>query len=252
MSEVDDERLGIQSVEIAAEILRAIADAGGSLHLRDISSITGMHRGKVHRYITSLTRSGLLSKEPDTGAYVVGPLSITLGLTGLRRLDPLRIAYRELPGLSEQANETAVIAIWGEMGATVVALRESGRHITLNMPVGSILPVRTSAMGQIFEAFLSHEITAEAIEREAVSNTQTAENNLNEIRQRRMAHVKGSFQPGINALAAPIFDRDQNLCLVVGLVGRQETLAADWQSPAALKLRNFADRISAELGALPH
>ena len=254
MPVADDERLGIQSVEIAARILRAVSDAGGLLQLPEISKATGMHRGKVHRYITSLARSGLLRKEPDSGAYGVGPLAISLGLVGLRRINPIRIAYRELPGLSETVNETAVISIWGEMGATVVALEESSRPITLNVRVGSILPIQTSAMGKIFEAFLPSGITAPAIAREAASTLPLAdqsghESMLENIRQCHLSHVLGTVLPGINALAAPIFDRDQKLCLVVGLVGRQESLDVAEGSQAALQIRAFADRISAALGA---
>ena len=56
--------------------------------------------------------------------------------------------------------------------------------------------------------------------------------------------------PGINALAAPILDQDGKLCLVVGLVGHQETLDVGVNSKAAVQLCAFADRISAELGAM--
>ena len=113
------EPLGIQSVEIAARILRALAEGGGVLALRDLAAATGMHRGKVHRYLISLARAGLVTREQEFGIYSIGPLAISAGLTGLRRLNPVRLAYEALPALRDRIGETVVLAVWGERGATV-------------------------------------------------------------------------------------------------------------------------------------
>jgi DNA-binding IclR family transcriptional regulator len=245
-----DERLGIQSVEVAAEILSALVDGGGLLQLKDISAATGMHRGKVHRYLTSLTRSGLLFQD-DKGTYGIGALALSLGLTALRRLDPVRIAYHELPKLSDELKETAIVAIWGEWGPTVIALQESPWPITLNVRAGSVLPLKTSATGQVFEAFLPQE-ALDAFERRQTATGKSPSfainRKKNETRVRGLARADESVLPGINALAAPVFDHTGKLCLVVGVVGRKETLDIDWNSKAAKRLRSFATDLSLKLG----
>jgi len=247
----DDERLGIKSVEIAATILRAVADGGGLLQLREISKATEMQRGKVHRYLTSLTRSRMLYQDDDTGAYGIGRLAISLGLAGLQRIDPVRIAYRELPKLSDLAHETAAILIWGDMGPTVIALQESPRPVALNLRAGSILPLRYSAAGQVFEAFLPAETIA------AVSGDENPHedsgkvpqgDSLEDVRRQGIGRSAGHVLPGVNALAAPVFDHTGKLSLVIGLVGRKETLIIDWDSEAASQLRDFTKHISQELG----
>src|ERR1700761_384248 len=73
-------RLGIQSVEVAAQILRALAAAGRSLPLKDLAKAAGMHPGKAHRYLVSLTRSEFVTQDESSGHYGIGPASITLGL----------------------------------------------------------------------------------------------------------------------------------------------------------------------------
>lgn len=255
MSDKENAKLGIQSVEIAAEILSAISDGGGLLHLKEISAATRMHRGKVHRYITSLTRSGLLSQDPDTGAYGIGPLAVKLGLVGLRRLNPVQLASRGLGKISGIINETVILLIWGSMGPTVVAIEESNQPIILHVRVGSVLSLKRSATGQVFEAFLPAELIKQAMERElsqAAHIPEKAETpvDFEDIRTRRMARSLGTLLPGINALAAPIFDHNENLVLVVGIVGRQETLDVSWDSQAVLQLRYFVEGISSELGSV--
>jgi len=245
-----DDRLGIQSVEVAAEILSAVVAGGGLLQLREISAATGMHRGKVHRYLTSLTRSGLLVQD-DIGAYGIGRLALSLGLTALRRLDPVRIAYQELPKLSDDLKESAILAIWGDWGPTVVALQESPWPITLNVRAGSVLPLETSATGRVFQAFLPQE-ALDAIKGRQTENGKSRSSVLSKIhsetRIRGLARADESLLPGINALAAPVFDHTGKLCLVVGVVGRRETLDIDWDGEPAKRLCAFSRELSLKLG----
>lgn len=252
----DTERLGIQSVEVAAEILQALAGGGGQMPLRDIAAATGMHRGKVHRYLISLTRTGLVSQDSATGQYAIGPLALAVGLAALRRIDPLRAAQAVLPELRAQANETVVLAIWGDMGATVIALEESAWPVTLNVRVGSVLPLAASAVGQVFAAYLQPGILAPVLKRERGSKPAALPASLQpadlaQVRRRGIARVQGSLLPGLNAMAAPVFEHRGKLSSVLGLVGRQESLDVGWNSPAAAALRTSAERLSTELGFKP-
>lgn len=253
------EPLGIQSVEIAARILRALAEGGGALALRDLAAATGMHRGKVHRYLISLARAGLAARESEFGHYGIGPLAITAGLAGLNRLDPIRLAYAALPALRDRIGETVVLAVWGEHGATVIALEDSARPVTLNVRVGSILAVRTSAMGRVFAAFLPEAIVRPvlAVERKrgtagtgagSPPSPAALARILAEIRRDGLAAVAGTLIPGLNALAAPVFDQRGKLVLVMGVVGRRETLAARTTGPGATALRDAAAALSRQLG----
>jgi DNA-binding IclR family transcriptional regulator len=254
------EPLGIQSVEIAARILRALAEGGGALALRELAAATGMHRGKVHRYLISLARAGLASREADAGRYGIGPLAISAGLAGLNRLEPIRLAYRALPALRDRIGETVVLAVWGERGATVVALEDSARPVTLNVRVGSILPLATSAIGRVFAAFLPEALTRPVVAQERKAARPGAgappagpalARILARVRRASCAAVQGTLIPGLNALAAPVFDQRGALTLVIGVVGRRETLSARSADPAAAALLETAAALSRRLGYAP-
>ena len=248
------EPLGIQSVEIAARILRALAEGGGALPLRELAAATGMHRGKVHRYLTSLSRAGLVARAAEFGHYGIGPLAITAGLAGLNRLDPVRLAYAALPALRDCLGETVVLAVWGERGATVIALEESAQPVTLNVRVGSILPLLASATGRIFAAFLPAAVLRPVLAAEArrspgrVLSAAALARVLAEVRREGLSAVAGTLIPGLNALAAPVFDQRGALALVIGAVGRRETLAARPSGAAAGVLKQAASALSRQLG----
>lgn len=244
-----DERLGIQSVEVASEILSAVVSGGGLMTLKDISAGTNMHRAKVHRYLTSLTRTGLLMQD-DRGLYGIGSLALSLGLTALRRLDPVRIAFDEIPKLTEQLKESVIVAIWSDTGPTVVALQESPWPITLNVRAGSTLPLTTSATGMVFEAYLPQRVldNFKSRQRNAGITTVTDDRTIAEVRENGMARANESLLPGINALAAPVFDHIGQLKIVIGVVGRKETLDTDWYGEPAKILRHFVAELGRKIG----
>ncbi len=252
-------RPGIGSVETAAAILGALAEGGGQMPLGALAEAAGMHRAKVHRYLISLTRTGLVAQPERNGAYNIGPLAVSIGLAGLRRIDPIRVAYEALPQLRDRVDETVFLAVWGDMGVTCVGLEESARPVTLNIRVGSVLPFLSTAAGQVFAAYMPsarvdhfdeqdrkrprHQPTA-AVD---LSRRQRDE-LLQEVRGRRLARVRGALFAGVNAMAAPIFDHKGDLSTVVGVMGRQETLDVAWDGTAAKELQGFADRLSRDLG----
>ena len=61
------EKLGMQSAEVAAEILEALTRIGRSAQLKDLAAEAGMPPAKVHRYLVSLVRTNLVAQDPESG-----------------------------------------------------------------------------------------------------------------------------------------------------------------------------------------
>src|SRR4029077_17054758 len=80
------ERSGVQSVGIAATILKALAAAGGVLALKHLGAPREMPRTKVHRYLSTRRNPGRTTQDPETGHYAIGSAAVTIGLVGLGRL----------------------------------------------------------------------------------------------------------------------------------------------------------------------
>src|SRR5215469_6338270 len=85
-------RQGIQSIEVGATLLQALAKAPGPQMLRDLAAAADMPPAKAHRYLVSFARMGLVSQQPETGLYDLGAFALDLGLTALARLEPVTVA----------------------------------------------------------------------------------------------------------------------------------------------------------------
>ncbi len=70
MTQSGKPRLGIQSVEVAAEILRALSQGAETHPLKELSTALKMPAAKIHRYLVSLTRTGLARQDSVTGSLL--------------------------------------------------------------------------------------------------------------------------------------------------------------------------------------
>jgi DNA-binding IclR family transcriptional regulator len=251
------ERGGVQSVKIAAKILKALAIGGGTLPLKDLATATDLARAKAHRYLASLRNAGLVSQNFDTGHYQIGPEAVMIGLVGLRRVNPVAEVCNALPALRDQINQTVTAAVWSEIGPVVAAMQESDHWITMNIRVGSKLPILTTAIGRTFLAHLPEAVVRPIVEVErrdalfrGISVPSIGEVNdlTREIRSRRLSRAPSALFPGVDAIAAPVFDYDGHLVAVLCVVARSEDKITGWDGSAVRALTNVAAELSARLG----
>ena len=130
-------------------LLEALSRSSAAMTLTNLAADADMPMSKAHRYLVSLVRCRLVSQDAAPGRYDLGTLSLGMGLTALGRIDAVGIATEALPRLRDRVDETAVLAVWGEHGATVIRFEESVHPVRMNVRVGSVLPFANSAIGQI-------------------------------------------------------------------------------------------------------
>jgi DNA-binding IclR family transcriptional regulator len=251
------DRGGVQSVSVAARILNALARAGSSVALKKLADDTGLARAKVHRYLRSLRTAGLVSQQADTSLYQLGPQAIAIGLAALRGVNPVAEVCNALPALRDDINQTVTAAVWSEAGPILVAMQESDHWLTMNIRIGSRLPVLTTAIGRIFLAYLPEADVAALVGAERQSgqargtglpSPDEMHDLTDEIRKRRLARVPSPLVPGIDAVAAPVFDFTNKLVAVVCVVARSEAKITGWNGSAVRALAETASAISARLG----
>lgn len=245
---------GNQSIELGGVVLRALVHRREALPLRDISAESGLSKGKARRYLLSFTRIGLVEQDGDTGFYRLGPLAIQLGLAAVAGLDVARLSTPVLAELRRATQETVVLAIWSDNGPTVLRFEESRRPVTLNVRVGSSLPMLLSATGLVFGAYLDSEavkarITDELADKRAGAPTRAGlEAMLDDVRRRGLARVEGTLLSGVSALGAPVFDHRGQLAAALMVVGHQGIMDVSWHGPIAKSLAAAAAELSRRLG----
>jgi DNA-binding IclR family transcriptional regulator len=229
-----EKQSGIKAVEVAGQILDALARMQGPVALRDLAAAGRMSPGKVHRYLASFVRSGLARQDPETRRYALGPLAMQVGLAALNAHQPLRDAIALQRELHNRLDETLVLSVWGAQGPTVVHVEESSQPIIMTMRIGAVLPMLATATGLVFAAFLPQHITAALIGAALraddgldlfARDTTAIKHLIEQVRRQGYAYNAGHLMPGVSAAAFPLIDRSMTLVAVLAVMGRHERLS---------------------------
>jgi DNA-binding IclR family transcriptional regulator len=263
------QRAGIQSVEVGFALLEVLSTSPGPLMLRDLAAAAGMSAAKAHRYLVSFQRLDLVVQDPSTTLYDLGPAALKLGLASLSRLDSVKLARQRLQPLMAQTGQTLALAVWGNQGPTLVHWEESPRAVTVNLRLGDVMPLLSSATGLCFTAFLSPRLAATGakpqgrlallVKDELARNQKLARQDvpttmagvaevLEEVRRRGMARAVNTLLPGVAGFCAPVFDADSHLALGMVALGSLATFDAAWDGAVARPLAAAARQLSRDLG----
>lgn len=263
-------RAGIQSVEVGFSLLEVLAAAPGPLMLRDLAFAAGMSAAKAHRYLVSFQRLALVTQDAASTRYDLGPAALKLGLAALSRLDSMKLARQRLPALMAQTGQTMALAVWGNQGPTLVHWEASPHPVTVNLRLGDVMPLLSSATGLCFTAFMmptlatlgAHHRLAPLLRDELTRHRKLARSDvpasmadaaalLDEVRQRGLARAVNTLLPGVAGFCAPVFDADGHLALGMVALGSLATFDAAWDGAVAGPLADAARQLSSDLGFKP-
>jgi DNA-binding IclR family transcriptional regulator len=256
---------GIQSVEVGGLLLRALADQGRPLALKDLAAAAGMTPAKAHPYLVSFGKLGLIQQDKVSARYGLGPLALQLGLIGLQQFDPIRVASARLPEVAQALGHTVALAVWGSRGPTIVRIEEAPTAVHVNMRHGTVLSLRGTASGRLFAAHLPAAVVQGVLEqggdgivapyaaagRASAAQDATPPPDAASVRAQGYASVEGGAVPGVSAAAAPVFDATGALVLGLTAIGPSAVFDVDPDGPLITRLKAEARGISRALGAPP-
>lgn len=253
------ERAGIQSVEVGFGLLQVLGEAQGPLMLRDLARAANMSAAKAHRYLVSFQRLQLVVQDATSTRYDLGPAALKLGLASLSRLDAVKLARERVSLLMEEIGHTLALAVWGNHGPTIIHWEESPQSVTVNLRLGDVMPLLTSATGQCFAAHAPEEAIRSRLKEEMAraqkqgrtdmpSTLAQVRKVLDEVRQRGASRVVETLLPGVVGFCVPVFDSDGHMALGIIALGPLGSFDAEWGGAVEKPLRAAAARLSSDLG----
>ena len=248
---------GVQSLEIGMTILRAISRGHRAMMLKDIAAAADMPASKVHRYIVSLVRSGLVEQDPGTSRYDLGPFALSLGLVAVDRLDRVKLGLSTIADLRDEINQTTALAIWSDNGPVIIRSVRPYRPITVNVVTGTALDLLTSASGRVFAAWLPRSVTGSRISAEQAKLSLPDELKSSAGVDAMLAQVLHDgistvtdyhLVPGVAAAAAPVFNFKHEITLSILAIGVKGMIDLSLDGQVVQALKKSAYTLSARLG----
>lgn len=245
---------GIQAIGIGFGLLDHLASAQKPMSLGVLASIAGMAPSKARFYLVSFVRLGLVNQDPVSGLYTLGPGAIRLGLSALEQFDVVVASKAVVHRLADQLGFSTYLAVWGTHGPTVVYRADGKSWTSLDVRVGTVLPLLSSATGRAFLPYLPKSITRTLAEREIKESKMHGgrqfrpEEIIRTTRKNALAIARTTLFAEITAIASPILDYAGLPAAVISIAGRVGALDDSVTGKPASLLRQATTELSRQLG----
>lgn len=243
---------GIQTVELAGEILKLVCSSSKSLSLSEIAELTQLAPGSAYKYLVSLLRTGLLKRNENTLEFEPGSLSLRMGLAKINH-DSLLISARELlTQLGDQYKINVFASMWStHNGPTVVFYQQAGGFFHIGFRLGIQLSLHRTASGRVFVAYMdksrldafSHNIDANEIQ---LLKTTEFQATLEQIRQQGYSHLVDLPTPGISSFAVPVFNASNEFLMTITAFRNTETMCEDRDLNLIQDLKKIANTLKGQ------
>lgn len=255
----DEERKDRQFVNALArglEILRCFRPGETYLANVELAKRTGLPRPTISRLTHTLTKLDYLRFSESEGKYRLAPGVLALGHTMLANLDIREIARPAMRELAEYAKGAVSIGVRDRLSMIYVESCRSSSRVTLQLAVGSRIPLATSAIGRAVLSALPQSERDYLLDHIRLAD----EDNWSRIKlgieqaQRDIANQGfclslGEWHAEIHAVAVPLTGVAQEKALAFNCGGPAFLLSREkLENDIGPRLVELVDKVAMEMG----
>jgi DNA-binding IclR family transcriptional regulator len=243
----------VQSVERAVAILDALRAEGDYLGVTQLSNELRLHKSTVHRLLASLQKGGLVQRDPNTRKYRLGIGLVELGNAVLNTRGLPQGALPYLHYVADEVEEVAYLAIRDD-DRILNILQVPAPHLVQSVSWLGSGSLHSTSTGKVFLANTSEEDVESYLSRglspvtkQTVTDREELLRELEQVRLRGYATSWEESEEGINAVAVPIRDSQEQVVAVMGVVGPSYRLTRERALQAPEVMRGVAREIGRRL-----
>jgi IclR family pca regulon transcriptional regulator len=253
-----DSRYYVAALARGLRILQVFDDHSPTLSLTEISSAVGSDKSTVFRSVYTLEALGYLARDPQTKRYRPGLNVLRLGFAALNSLGLRQIAHPYLETLSAQSGETTNMTVRDGTEVVYVARYTTSQIVSINLQLGSRLPVYCTSMGKAQLIDLSRgelssllgEEPYPALGPKTITHLDALVDELDQVRQRGYAINDEELAAGLRSVAAPLRNAEGEIVAAINIsVPSARVSRSDLERRLAPLVKTTARDICLALGA---
>jgi len=199
---------GTQSIDRAAQLLVHVVENPEPTSVGALAETTGLPKSTTSRLLRALERQGLVQRAGARGSLSPGPVLLRFAGRGRTDIDLAEASSETLGALAARTGETINLAVAGPLGVEHLAQRDSRHFLGGTNWVGRRVPYHCSANGKVLLAFGGARLPSGELERFAphtIVDRSALAAELAETRRRGYATAVDELEPGLAAVAAPVY-----------------------------------------------
>jgi IclR family acetate operon transcriptional repressor len=240
----------IEAAQRAVAILDALAD-DGEAGTNELARRIGLPASTVSRQLGTLAASGLVEQSTESGRYRLGIRIVQLANAVLGRLDVREVARPHLVELVRITGETATLHVPGEGDAVTVDFVPSAHYVQHVTQLGRPSIAHATSAGKVMLAFSGRPLPdgpLTAYTSRTITSPKALAAEVERVHAQGYAEGFEEREPGLNAVAAPVWSANATLAAIVALQGPTSRFGRPAVRAGVPPLLEHARAISAGLG----
>jgi len=241
---------GTQAIDRAALLLTQVVQGTGPASFAELTAASGLAKSTTSRLLTALERHQLVRRDPD-GRFWPGELFVRYAWQGTTDANLVAVAQPYLDKLGGLTGETINLGIVSAGSIQQVAQVDSRYMIGGTNWVGLAVPLHCSASGKVLLAYGTTAVPAEPFEartERTIISRSKLEAEFVAVRDRGYAVADEELEPGLVAVAAPVFAGGPIPIAAISVSAPASRLGAKQIPAAAASCVEVARALSSTLG----
>ena len=244
---------GTQAVDRAARLVTEVVHAADSVTFTELATATGLAKSTTSRLLVALERGGLVRRDDD-GRFRPGDVFVRYAWRGGAEAGLVEVARPFLDRLGAQTGETVNLGVARDGLVEQIAQVDSKYLIGGTNWVGRPVPLHCAALGKVLLAYGAATLPPGRLEaRTSATLTSRAalEENLRQVRRCGYAVTDEELEPGLVAVAAPVYRDGAMVVSALSVSAPASRLAPPRIPEVAGQCVTQALALSAVLGHVP-
>ena len=244
---------GTQAVDRAAQLLKEVMHGPDPVTFTELTAATGLAKSTTSRLLMALERGGLVRRDAN-GRFTPGEMFVRYAWRSGAEAGLTAVAQPFLDRLGEQTGETINIGVASRYQVEQIAQVDSRYLIGGTNWVGLSVPLHCAALGKVLLAFGAAHLPPGRLEQRTertITSRAALAQDLAEVRRRGYAVTDAELEPGLVAVAAPVYGDKAAVIAALSVSGPASRLTPDRVAAVAAQCAAQAAALSAALGYQP-
>ncbi len=244
---------GTQAVDRAARLLTEVVHSPGSVTFTELAAATGLAKSTTSRLLLALERNGLVRRD-EAGKFRPGEMFVRFAWQGGAEAGLTEVAQAYLDRLGRATGETVNLGVGRGDMVEQIAQVDSVYLIGATNWLGRPVPLHCTAIGKVLLAYGAATLPPGRLERRTehtITSRTALEAELDVVRQRGYAVIDSELEPGLVAVAAPVYRDGGAVVAALSVSGPGTRLTAARVTDIACHCVAQASALSAVLGHRP-
>ena len=244
---------GTQAVDRAARLLSEVVHASDPVTFTELTAATGLARSTTSRLLLALERNHLIRRD-DHGRFLPGEMFVSFAWRGGADTSLVAVAQPFLDRLAKATGETINLGVASGTSVEQIAQVDCAYMIGGTNWVGLSVPLHASALGKVLLAYGAAQLPPGKLEKrteKTITSEAALRPELAAVRTRGYAVADEELEPGLIALAAPVFRYDGTVVAAMSVSAPTARMTTQTATAAVRRCVEEAAGLSAALGHRP-